>query len=178
MRAVRGRGVARPPGAARYEAAFLVAAGCLAIASLASGWMVAGAEGLVGVTVTVCVLTLLRLARDRLPVFPHPPPRPGLAPRHDPYSRYRGLYNRLSWGQVSAPHFDRNTRPALTRVTAARLLERRGIDLEREPPAAREALGDRLYALVDPARPDATDRAADAVPLGEVARLVQRLEDL
>ncbi|MQY13697.1 hypothetical protein SRB5_38470 [Streptomyces sp. RB5] len=162
----------------RRQAGFAFAGLCFTVAAAAGGWLAAGVAGLLAVTVTACVLLLLRLARLRVPPVPYPGERQLAEGESDPYTRYRKLYNRVSWGQVSARQFDSSTRPALTRIAAARLMERRGIDLARDPAAAREVLGERLFTLVDPARPDATDRAARAAGLGEVTRLVQRLEEL
>ena len=68
------------------------------------------------------------------------------------------------WARVSARHFDHATRPLLARIVATQLVERRGIDPSSDPAAARVALGDELWELVDPARPSSTDTTAPGLP--------------
>ena len=132
--------------------------GWLAVALAVAAWL-------------ACAIALLvvraRLGRD---------PRPPLAPRPSrrqswpvgPFHSYRDIEFFLTW----AP--DRPTtgrRQLLTRLSAAMLAERQGIDLRRDPDAARSALGERAWALLDPHQNTSATRA-------DIASLVDRLEQL
>jgi hypothetical protein len=158
----------------------VLSATALAIALGATAWALDGERGLLVAAVLLASAALALLARTRMPRHqPHlPPPDSAPAPSHEAYPRFRRLHMRLSWGQVSARHFDGSTRPELERVAFALLRERRGIDLVRDPAAAREALGAEAWELVRPDRHRSTDSAAPGPPLDHVARLVQRLEEL
>jgi hypothetical protein len=75
--------------------------------------------------------------------------------------------------------YERGLRRELTRLTAARLAQRHGVNLYRDPAAAARVIGPDLWPLVDPrmtsgsVRPDA--RPAE-VPIRAVAELIERLE--
>ena len=58
---------------------------------------------------------------------------------------------------MSGRLFDRTARPLLYRLLAAVLADRRRLDVSRDVQAAREALGDDLWQLLDPARPASDD---------------------
>ena len=66
-------------------------------------------------------------------------------------------------------------RPSL-RTVASGLLLRRGIDLERSPERAREAVGPDAWELIRPDRPVPADRTAPGLPLDAVERAVADLE--
>jgi hypothetical protein len=160
--------------------ALTTAAGCALSALSGVGWLLAGPSGLLAAGIAEAVVALLVLRLFRVPPAPRPA-LPGSAnvPFADaPYVRYRKLFSSLSWGQVSARQFDHTTRPHLERVTVALISTRRGIDPVADPQAARELLGADLWALADPAHPRSDDSDAPAVPLHEVARLIDRLEEL
>ncbi|MEP7105134.1 MAG: hypothetical protein ABI838_04740 [Chloroflexota bacterium] len=67
-------------------------------------------------------------------------------------------------------------RPHLVRIAAHRLAARRGIVLEADPAAARAALGDELWSIVEPDREPPAERNAPGLPLAGVRRLVEALE--
>ena len=68
--------------------------------------------------------------------------------------------------------------PRLRTAAAARLSMRHGIDLERNPDAARELLGEDAWELLRPDRPEPADSAAPGIPLEQVGALLDRLEAL
>ncbi len=68
-------------------------------------------------------------------------------------------------------------RPLLREIAAGRLA-RRQIALDRDPAAAREALGDELWELVRPGRGMPADRRAQGIDLAALERLTDRLEAL
>ncbi|MFE3946780.1 hypothetical protein ACFXPV_33735 [Streptomyces sp. NPDC059118] len=160
--------------------AVLLSGACVPLTLGIAGWALAGSAGLLvaGVCSTVSALVLLRWVR--VAPLPHPP-GPGLPVTpfvNAPYARYRRLVGALSWGRVSARHFDHTVRPHLERITADLLMDRRGIDTRTNPQAARAVLGADLWPLADPDRRRSDDSAASPVPLERVAELVRRLEEL
>ena len=58
------------------------------------------------------------------------------------------------------------------------LLSRRGIELERQPDAARTLLGEELWELVRPDREPPRDRAAPGLELSSLRTMVDSLEAL
>ena len=69
-------------------------------------------------------------------------------------------------------------RPVLRRISARMLLSRRGIELERQPDAARTLLGEELWELVRPDREPPRDRAAPGLELSSLRTMVDALEAL
>ena len=146
-----------------------------------AGWALAGPAGLLAAGSSVAISGLLAIWLVRVAPEPRPPRSGGgpVVPFTDaPYARYRKLRGDLSWGQVSARNFDHTTRRHLERITAALLMDRRGVDPGATPEAARDLLGADLWALADPSRPRSDDFDAPAPPLDDVARLVRGLEEL
>ena len=66
----------------------------------------------------------------------------------------------------------------LQRLLAALLADRRRLDMARDIRAAREAVGDDLWPLLDPARPASGDSWPPGVSAQTIARIADRLEDL
>jgi hypothetical protein len=74
--------------------------------------------------------------------------------------------------------YERGLRLELTRLTAARLAERRGVNLYQDPAMARSLIGPDLWPLVDPAGAPRPGEPAPNVPTRAVAGLIDRLEQL
>ena len=84
--------------------------------------------------------------------------------------------------------YERGLRRELTRLAAARVAERHGVNLYRDPQAAARLIGTDLWPLVDPAAITSTATATDVaganppdgrpaeVPIRAVAELIERLE--
>ena len=83
--------------------------------------------------------------------------------------------------------YERGLRRELTRLAAARMAERHGVNLYRNPQAAARLIGTDLWPLVDPAAPKTTDAGSGTgagrpgtrppeVPIRAVAELIDRLE--
>jgi hypothetical protein len=68
--------------------------------------------------------------------------------------------------------------PLLRSAAAARLTTRHGIELERRPDAARELLGDDVWELLRPDRPEPADRFAPGVPRDRAIAAIERVESL
>ena len=79
-------------------------------------------------------------------------------------------------------------RPLLRRIAAARLMERRQVDLETDPAEARRILGDELWALVGPEAVDPTalgspsptrnNKGRRGIPRATIKRAIEALEAL
>ena len=67
-------------------------------------------------------------------------------------------------------------RPALVELAAGLLASRRGIDLEREPERAEGALGDDVWELVRPDRPEPVNRHGAGIDAARLERVVSALE--
>jgi hypothetical protein len=69
-------------------------------------------------------------------------------------------------------------RPVITELATELLSSRRGIDLEREPERAHAALGDDVWELVRPDRPQPAERHGSGIGEGELGRVVAALESV
>jgi hypothetical protein len=106
-----------------------------------------------------------------------PPPRRELAAGGE-FAAHRRIQSALALAQTSQRLFDHTARPLLQRLLAALLADRRRLDLTKDPRAGREAVGDELWPLIDPARPASGDSRPPGVSEQTMARIVERLEDL
>jgi hypothetical protein len=144
---------------------------------LAAGYAAGGQVGLLAV-VTLAAVAGLLTARLRIPpAVRRPPPRQEQSAGGG-FTAYRRIESALALAQTSQRLFDYTARPLLQRLLAARLADRRRLDLTRDPQAAREAVGDDLWPLIDPARPASGDSRPPGVSKQTIARIVDRLEDL
>jgi hypothetical protein len=84
----------------------------------------------------------------------------------------------LELGIASAAHADRRLLPLLRAVAGARLGSGYGIELERQPSAARSLLGDDAWEFLRPDRPEADDKRGPGVPRERVVAMIERLESL
>lgn len=151
----------------------------LAAVVLVVAVLVAGAAGLL---VTLTALTVMAAAVLALALPGAParriPRRPAPAVRDAPYRAYRGVAEQLSWAAVSPRHFDLVTRPLLTELAAARLADRHGVDLHREPAAAQALLGADVWPWVAPVEVPSRDGQPPGVDRATLTRIVDRLEQL
>lgn len=154
-------------------------AGSLVAAVLMLGSvMLAGTAGLVGAAVALSVAGLVA-ARARLGIDDASPARrPSVPWELKPFAAYRRIGFLLLSSTWSGRHYDRGARPLLQRLAAAVLAERRRVDLYANSPAARELIGDELWPLIDPGRSADPHSDRGAVAHREIARLVDRLEEL
>jgi ABC-type transport system involved in cytochrome bd biosynthesis fused ATPase/permease subunit len=84
----------------------------------------------------------------------------------------------LVLGVADADHAQRRLLPLLRAAAAARLSARHGFALERRPDAARALLGEDVWELLRPDRPEPEDRHGPGVPLGRIAAVIERVEAL
>ena len=105
----------------------------------------------------------LQLTRERVP-----PTRPNELIR---------VERDLLLGTENAGHFHARLLPLLRGAAAARLAKD-GVDLARQPEAARQVLGDELWTFVRPDRDEPDDLYAAGPSVRVVRRLVERIEAL
>jgi hypothetical protein len=84
----------------------------------------------------------------------------------------------LELGIAGAGNAHHRLLPTLREAAAARLASRHGVELERRPDAARELLGEDVWELLRPDRPEPADRFDPGVPRDEVAAVIERVESL
>jgi hypothetical protein len=66
--------------------------------------------------------------------------------------------------------------PLVRDIARHRLWTRRGVDLDEQPERAREILGDDIWVLLRPGRPDPNARYAKGTNVTELRRIVERIE--
>jgi hypothetical protein len=142
------------------------------------GTLAAGPVGLVVASFVAGALVVLRLRL--IAADPEVSELPAL-----PWTRRTGVpvlpgftrtVGSVEWGLVSAFDFDTALRPRLTRVAAARLADRHGVDLSSQPAEAAGLLGAEAWALLDPARPPEGDRSVPGPDRAAVARVLDAIE--
>lgn len=171
----------------------LVVAAVAVAAAAAAGYAVAGPRA---VTIIVIATAAAALVVVRFLLPPAGPPvaiDAGSDAITAGWSAYRYWHSlgELRDGMASRAAYEVRLRPALEHLLAARLAEHHGVNLYRDPAAARRLLcrdgrDNDLWAWVDPARAGpsigAEVRAGDAEPPGiprrTLERLINRLEQL
>ena len=149
-----------------------------AVILLVAGYAIFGQVGMFLMVALASVGGLLQ-ARVRIPA---PPPRPS-PPRqrqqaNAAFVAYRRIETALDQGQTSRRLFDHMARPLLQRLLAALLADRRGVDMAKDVRPGREAVGNELWPLLDPARPASDDSWTPGPSTQALAQIVDRLEDL
>ena len=86
----------------------------------------------------------------------------------------------ISTGRSSAWELHQRLRPVLRDIARHRVRVRHGLDLDadRDIDAVRDRLGEDLYDLVRPGRPEPSDRRGPGITLMELDEYVARLEAL
>jgi hypothetical protein len=84
----------------------------------------------------------------------------------------------LELGIADATHAHRRLLPLLRAAAEARLASRRGVDLDRRPDVAEARLGEDVWELLRPDRPEPADRHGAGVPRASVRAVIERVESL
>jgi hypothetical protein len=84
----------------------------------------------------------------------------------------------LVLGVADADHAHRRLLPLLRAAAAARLSARYGLELERRPDAARALLGEDVWELLRPDRPEPLNRHGPGVPQERLTAVIERVEAL
>jgi hypothetical protein len=129
----------------------------------------------------IVLVTLIRHSRERS--LPEPPRRFEQAlrtPKPETFqtAEFLRMERELDLGVAGAAHAHRRLLPLLRAAAAARLASRHGIELEHRPDAARTLLGDDVWELLRPDRPEPEDRHGPGVPREQVAAAIEAVEAL
>jgi hypothetical protein len=123
-------------------------------------------------------LAFLRLVQALYPRIPSPFERS--LRRQQPAAERPGSLSRLERevSMAGSAAFDVHfrLRPVIAELATELLSSRRGIDLERDPDRARAALGDDVWELVRPDRPQPTERHGSGIDEAQLGRVVTALE--
>lgn len=162
------------------KAVFAVA-GCAAALLLPAGYLLAGPAGIV-VAGTVLALfagitgwAVLAGRGGQAAAVQENHPAARSQPADLP--SYRTIAYDVSSAGMSLRHYDHGLRRRLARLLDARLAEQHGLTAAGDPAQARRLAGEDVWPLIDPARPPSDDHDAAGVSLGQVERLISRLED-
>jgi hypothetical protein len=132
------------------------------------------------VVLALVVLAFLSAVRSAYPTTPSPfatslrQPRPA---RERPGALVR-LEREVSMAGSAAFDVHYRLRPALVELAAGLLSSRRGIDLQREPGRAQAVLGDDVWELVRPDRPQPLDHLGAGIDGAHLDRVVSALEQV
>jgi hypothetical protein len=102
-------------------------------------------------------------------------PRP---PSDERLAALQRVERAVALGLANSAYLHARLRPLVVRIAAERLLERRGIDFEREPERARACLDPEVWELVRPDREPPRDREAAGLELARLEAMVDALERL
>jgi hypothetical protein len=91
---------------------------------------------------------------------------------------FLGMERELELGSSRASYAHRRLLPLLRSAAAARLQSRHGIELERNPDAARTRLGEEAWELLRPDRPAPADPFGPGPSPETIAALIERVEAL
>jgi hypothetical protein len=98
--------------------------------------------------------------------------------RHERLPELTKIEREVALGMATAFDLHYRLRPSLRRTAAELLAARRGIDIDREPEAARRALGEDAWEIVRRDREPPHDRFAPGVRPATLQRAVASLEAL
>lgn len=98
--------------------------------------------------------------------------------RRDTPDTLAQLETRTALAAAGAFDLHYRLRPRLRGLALELLASRRGIALDTEPERARRLLGEETWALVREDRPPPEDRLAHGIPIRELARVVESLENV
>ena len=135
----------------------------------------AGALAVTGVLVALQLalwrLDLVQLDHLRRPSFGRHRPEPSVPS----YERVRGAVG----GATHSPReFDLSMRRTLERIASTRLGSGHGIDMHRDPGAARRLLGRETWELLEPTRTTSVDVTGRGISRQRLTDIVDRLERL
>jgi hypothetical protein len=116
------------------------------------------------------------LRRAYPPASPLRPSAARAATGRRPPPRLARLEHETALGVAGAFDLHHRLRPRLRALAAGLLQARQRMTLDRDPEAARAALGETTWDLVRPHRPPPEDRLARGLPVSELRTVVEALE--
>jgi hypothetical protein len=94
----------------------------------------------------------------------------------EPLPELARVEREVTLGAATAFDLHFRLRPRIREIAASRLADRRGIDLERRPDAAREALDDAVWELVRPDREPPRERHGPGLGLPGLRAVLEGLD--
>jgi hypothetical protein len=154
----------------------VVAAGVLGVALVGAGLLSgypaqASTAWALGSTAVLGVAAVRKLATDALPETA----RNGTEPETNDLEQLRQVARQLDAARASSHGVERELRPLLRTIAAARLA-RRGVDLDRQEERALHLLGPELWELVRPGGSRGGSRVEGGLTEERVHALLERLE--
>ncbi len=130
------------------------------------------------VVLAVSLLALIQAVRRSVPRGPSAfePGRGGQEPPAERFASLEKLERAVSMATASGYDVHHRLRPVVREIASGQLLVRRGIDLDRQPEAARAVLGDAAWELARAERPRPQAHAEPGLDLGELEHVVAGLE--
>ncbi len=98
------------------------------------------------------------------------------AQANEPLPELARVEREVTLGVATAFDLHFRLRPRIREVAASRLADRRGIDLERRPEAAREALDDAVWEIVRPDREPPRKRHGPGLGLSGLRAVMEGLD--
>jgi hypothetical protein len=131
--------------------------------------------------VVVAAVALVLLVRDsrgpRQPSRFETALRSRTVPPQQPVELLR-MDRELELGIADATHAHRRLLPLLRAAAEARLASRHGAELDRRREVAEALLGEDVWELLRPDRPEPADRHGTGVPRASVTAVIERVESL
>jgi hypothetical protein len=170
------RGAGRFVGPALWAAVALVT--LLALPPLSTSRALA-----IWVVIVAGIVLVALIRHSRRVGRPEPPRRFEQAlrkpkPEQSQTAEFLRMEREIDLGVASAAHSHRRLLPLLRAAASARLASRHGVELERRPDAARALLGEDVWELLRPDRPEPEDRLGPGVPREQIAAVIERVEAL
>jgi hypothetical protein len=138
-------------------------------------WLSGTAE-LVAYEAVVVSVGIVALASLAISVPTETPSRSSNAGRRVPPQLHR-IERIVRFAKSTAVDADRRLYPLLRNQTQELLLSRGGIDLDKDPEAARSVLGEVVWDRIRPDRPTSEDRTAPGDDLADIAAVVGAIEE-
>ena len=158
-----------------------VAAAAAAAAGLVAAYAVAGPEGLAAVGTVLAAAAVLAARVTITPAAAQRSARRHVATsavRAADFPAYQKIEYALGWAGASQRHYDRITRPMLSRLLGVALQERHRLDITQQPEEARRLVGADLWPLIDPSAPPSDDSDVPGPDKAALSRVIDRLEQL
>jgi hypothetical protein len=188
-----GQNLGRPASGWHGALPEVAVAAAMVAAAAAAGYAVAGPEALT-IVMIVAAAGALVLVRGLLPAAQPPSDIRGgtdSVTAAVSFYRYWHYVADLREGTAARSAYEMKLRPALEHLLAARLAERHGVNLYRDPAAARRLLcragrDNDLWAWIDPdqaskeaaGKPPSGRTQPPGIPRRTLERLINRLEQL
>lgn len=137
---------------------------------------VQASRGAVLVTGAYAAAMIVVGIRQRTMTAPQPP-APPRGEAVEPLAQLAQIERSVALSRSSALEFEHRVQPQLRRTASERLKLRHGVDLDRDPEAARSLLGDAAWTLLTTSHAR-DDRTARPPGIDAILEAIERLEEV